>query len=137
MHSGYFAVYRAHTQATTTVSFFLARIVLRTCGVELAFPVRAYYVSTQLRRVCVDYSTLPYARRVKIGFESRPGAEAEGRRALARWESVLKAEDMDEEACKIERKAVEKLEVLLKASDQRDTREKRYRVAKVFWNSFA
>lgn len=97
------------------------------------------YVSKSVATcVCVDYSsTLPYACRVKIGFESRPGAEAEGRRALARWESVLKAEQMDEETCKIERKAVEKLEVLLKASDQRDTRKKRYRVAKVFWSSFA
>ncbi|CAM9737005.1 unnamed protein product, partial [Scytosiphon promiscuus] len=49
------------------------------------------------------------------GLEARERAEEEGQRAVARWQSTLRAGEVDAEVRKQELQAVEKLEVLLKA----------------------
>lgn len=47
---------------------------------------------------------------------ARRGAEEESERAVARWEAALRVGEVDDRVRKEELKAVEKLEVLLKAS---------------------
>ncbi len=57
-----------------------------------------------------------HALRVEAGLAARGEVEKESERAVARWEATLRAGEVDEGVRREELKAVEKLEVLLKAS---------------------
>lgn len=54
--------------------------------------------------------------RIKTGLEKRAEVEAEAREVVKGWEASLREAEGDEEQRLADRKAVEKLEVLLKAS---------------------